>query len=86
MVVAGYRWSGYHTLLRGLEKVDGEYSLLACCYNIRRSVSIFGVLGLLERLKGRFAAVLPLFIGSASVEAGVSDVFCERPRRLVVVG
>jgi hypothetical protein len=46
------QWTGYYTLLRGKEKVDGEYSLLACCYNIRRSMSIFGVLELLERLEG----------------------------------
>jgi hypothetical protein len=36
------QWTGYYTLLRGKEKVDGEFSLLACCYNIRRSMSILG--------------------------------------------
>jgi hypothetical protein len=40
-----------------MEKVDGEYSLLACCYNIRRSISFLGVLEFLERLKGRKLAV-----------------------------
>lgn len=48
---------GYYTLLKGLPKVDGEYNLIACCYNIRRSISILGVLELLERLKGRKLAV-----------------------------
>ncbi len=77
-------WTGSYTLLRGLAKVDGEFNLLACCYNIRRSVSIFGVLDLLKRLKGRFAAILSLFILSGSVEAGDFGLFCERPRWLGV--
>ncbi|MFK8163661.1 MAG: IS1182 family transposase [Lewinella sp.] len=79
------QWTGYYTLLRGLEKVDGEFSLLACCYNIRRSMSIFGVLNLLERLKGRFSGIFPLFIMRGLVEAGVFAVFCERPPGLVLV-
>ncbi|WP_198661809.1 transposase, partial [Lewinella sp. IMCC34183] len=49
-------WGAYFTLVRGLEAVDGEYSLLACCYNLRRSVSIIGVPELLRRLKSRFLA------------------------------
>ncbi|WP_116127315.1 transposase [Lewinella sp. IMCC34183] len=48
-------WGAYFTLVRGLEAVDGEYSLLACCYNLRRSVSILGVPELLRRLKDRFS-------------------------------
>lgn len=44
-------WGGYYTLVRGLAKVDGEYALLACCYNLRRSVSILGVERLLELLR-----------------------------------
>ncbi|WP_116127308.1 transposase [Lewinella sp. IMCC34183] len=47
-------WGAYFTLVKGLEAVDGEYSLLACCYNLRRSVSILGIPELLRRLKGRF--------------------------------
>lgn len=46
-------WGGYYTLLRGLDKVDAEYSLLACCYNLRRSVSILGVATLIGLLRGR---------------------------------
>ena len=62
-------WTGYYTLLRGKEKVDGEFSLLACCYNLRRSMSIFGVLGLIERLKGRFLLVF----GVLAVRCAVGD-------------
>ena len=48
-------WGATYTLMRGLERVDGEFSLLACCYNLRRSVSILGVAELLRRLKNRFS-------------------------------
>lgn len=48
-------WGADHTLLRGLEKVDGEFSLLACCYNLRRSMSILGVAELLKRLGVRIS-------------------------------
>ena len=74
-----------YSLLRGREKVDGEFSLLACCYNIRRSVSILGVLDLLKRLKERFLNILPLFVVRGSVEADVFGVFCVQPQRLVLV-
>ena len=33
-------WGAYFTLGKGLEAVDGEFSLLACCYNLRRGVAI----------------------------------------------
>ena len=46
-------WGAYFTLMKGLQAVDGEFSLLACCYNLRRSVSILGVPELLRRLKNR---------------------------------
>ena len=45
-------WGATYTLMKGLEAVDGEFRLLACCYNLRRSVSILGVSGLIRRLKG----------------------------------
>ena len=46
-------WGGYYTLVRGLNKVDGEYSLLALSYNLRRSMSILGVTALIGLLRGR---------------------------------
>jgi hypothetical protein len=70
------------TLLKGLEKVDGEFSFLACCYNIRRSMSIFGVLDLLERLNGRFLDVLLLFAVRGFVEAGIFGAFCDQLPRM----
>jgi hypothetical protein len=46
-------WGYTYYLLKGLEKVNGEGSLIALVYNLRRSVSILGVRALVERLKGR---------------------------------
>ena len=78
------QWTGYYTLLKGLDKVDGEFSLLACCYNIRRSVSILGVLDLLELLKGRFSVDFPIFSFSGFLTADIFGLFCERPGRMVL--
>ena len=80
------QWTGYYTLLRGKEKVDGEFTLLACCYNIRRSVSILGVLDLLKRLKWRFFTVLTDFRLSCCVTAPVFKLCCVPSRGLVLAG
>ena len=46
MVIYSYNY----TLLKGKRKVDGELGLIFFCYNLRRSISILGVQGILERL------------------------------------
>ena len=50
-------WGATYTLVKGLNKVDGEFSYLACCYNLRRSMSILVVPELLRRLRGRFSSL-----------------------------
>ncbi|MCX7611559.1 MAG: IS1182 family transposase [Ignavibacterium sp.] len=45
------KWGYGYTDLRGLEKVNGEHSLIALVYNIRRTISILGVKVYLEKLK-----------------------------------
>ena len=44
------QWGYNHTNLIGLEKVNGEHSLIMLVYNIKRSMNILGVLGLIEKL------------------------------------
>ena len=44
-------WGYYYTLLKGKEKVNGEYAIIFTVYNLRRSVSILGVNELIKRLK-----------------------------------
>lgn len=43
-------WGYTYTLLKGLKKVDGEMGLIFTAYNLRRSMSIFGIEDLLTRL------------------------------------
>lgn len=53
-------WGYYYTLLKGKEKVEGEYSLVFLAYNMRRALSILGVNDLLWRIKAAFFAILAL--------------------------
>lgn len=50
---AGYR----HFLLRGFDKVRGEWSLMALCYNLSRVLAIVGLDRLVARLAARAAPV-----------------------------
>lgn len=44
-------WGYTYTLLKGLKKVDGEFGIIYTCYNLRRTINIFGVKTLLKKLK-----------------------------------
>jgi transposase len=44
------QWNFYYTNLRGLEKVDGEMSLVMMVYNIKRSMNLLGIEKLLAGL------------------------------------
>jgi hypothetical protein len=45
------QWGYNHTNLTGLEKVNGEHSLIMLVYNIKRSINILGVPELIARLQ-----------------------------------
>lgn len=45
------QWGYDYTLLKGFEKVAGEFGIIFTCYNLRRSISIFGVKELIQRLE-----------------------------------
>jgi len=45
------KWGYSYTDLIGLEKVNGEHSLIMLVYNIKRSINILGVLDLIAKLK-----------------------------------
>lgn len=49
-------WGYTYTLLKGMEKVDGELGLIFFCYNLRRTMSILGVQEAIERLRRLFVA------------------------------
>ncbi|MCG8330276.1 MAG: transposase, partial [Chitinophagales bacterium] len=46
-------WGYTYTLMKGKEKVGGEFGLIYTSYNFRRVVSILGVKEIIEQLKGR---------------------------------
>jgi len=54
-------WGYDHTLMKGLEKVNGELQLIFTCYNLRRIMSICGPAELKRRLKALFSPFLSLF-------------------------
>jgi transposase len=45
------QWGYNHTNLTGLEKVNGEHSLIMLVYNIKRSINILGVPDLIAKIK-----------------------------------
>ena len=45
------QWGYNHTNLTGLEKVNGEHSLIMLVYNIKRAINILSVPELIEKLK-----------------------------------
>jgi len=62
---AGYR----HFLVRGFDKVRGEWSLMALCYNFSRVLSILGVEGFIAYLARRAAERVILLVLSAITTA-----------------
>lgn len=46
-------WGYTYTLLKGIKKVTGEIALIFTCYNLRRAVSILGVVGLISKINDR---------------------------------
>lgn len=44
-------WGNYYTLLKGKEKVTGEFALVFTCYNMRRAINIQGFDLLMKRMK-----------------------------------
>ncbi|MET2996848.1 transposase [Flavobacterium columnare] len=45
------QWGYNHTNLIGLEKVNGEHSLIMLVYNIKRTINILGVPDLIAKIK-----------------------------------
>ena len=46
-------WGYTYTLLKGIKKAGAEMSLIFTCYNIRRAITIVGVVGLVEALNNQ---------------------------------
>jgi transposase len=70
---AGYR----HFLVRGFDKVRGEWSLMALCYNFARVLSILGFDGFMACLASRQAVSLAsiYILGVVAAIAGLAKAF-----------
>lgn len=44
-------WGYYYTNLKGLKKVNGEWSLIMTVYNMKRTINILGFDKLMEKLQ-----------------------------------
>jgi transposase len=60
------QWGYTYTLLKGMEKVGGEFALIFLCYNLRRLISILGIDALKKHLKKACAPFFELFISFKS--------------------
>ena len=49
------QWGYDYTLLKGMEKVKGEFAIIFTVYNLRRAITIFGVDELIKRLNKSFS-------------------------------
>lgn len=65
------QWGYSYTLLKGLEKVGGEFNIICLCYNMRRSVSILGVKELIRRLKADFFEICAIIRTGRDMKAQV---------------
>lgn len=77
------QWGYHYTLLKGMEKVSGEFHLIFTCYNLRRAMSIFGVKGLIRRLKAAFFGLLTLWqlliaVNTENLALGLDPLWCRR--------
>ena len=76
-------WGYDHTLLKGLQKVNGEIALIFLVYNLRRSMSILSVKGLIEALKSPFLGVLRLW---RTLRLETSKIYNELTRAISLAG
>lgn len=54
------QWGYTHTLMKGLKKVNGEFSIIMLCYNLKRVMSILGIEGMKKVLKGSILAKMAM--------------------------
>jgi transposase len=65
------QWGYSYTLVKGLEKVGGEFDIICLCYNMRRSVSILSVNKLIERLEVCFFRIGRIIVTATAIAAQI---------------
>jgi transposase len=79
---AGYR----HFLVRGFDKVRGEWSLMALCYNFSRVLNILGLPGFLARIAEWALAALIAFAADGRRAWGAISLTLNRFRAIIFPG
>jgi transposase len=72
------QWGYNHTNLTGLEKVNGEHSLIMLIYNIKRSINILGVPDLIDKLQkwnSPYKAKVLFFIKANYLKLNRANIF-----------
>lgn len=72
------KWGYNYTDLNGLEKVNGEHSLICLVYNIKRSINILGMTELLKKLKNwkpNYKRILLRLLKQLEIEAIYTHLF-----------
>lgn len=76
------QWGYDHVLLKGLEKVSGEFAIIFTTYNLRRAISIFGVKNLINKL----GAARFLFFGNIrDILKRYKPLFFEKTNKLFLI-
>lgn len=65
------QWGYNFTLMKGIEKVKGEFSIIMLCYNFKRVISILGLHGLKKALTSSIFRILGL---AASVKLTITEL------------
>lgn len=68
-------WGYSYTLLKGLPKVKGEFSLIFTVYNLRRAITILGVKKLIELLKAGSVSTFNEYMSHFKPDSKVK-IFC----------
>lgn len=74
------QWGYNHTNLTGLEKVNGEHSLIMLVYNIKRSINILGVPDLIAKLKkwnSPYKAKVLFLLKTEHLKLNTVQYFCQ---------
>ena len=70
------QWGFDYTMLKGLRKVKGEFSIIVLCYNLKRVMSILGINGLKKALLSHINLILILY---ASLKHTIKNILVRSP-------
>lgn len=76
------QWGYDHVLMKGLKKVDGEFSIIFTAYNLRRAISIFGAKALINKLR---ASALLFFENMRGILKGYKPIFFENAKNVFLI-